>query len=120
MSPGARAGAGSDFPIGDIANDLSLSFHLSETNLVLWHLKRSFRYRNISISISAGFLFRPLPMIASCGFNSSIGVQLPKEPSFRPFLFRDNAIIASNTSMSPLYQDRQAILRDGDFPFSMI
>ncbi|KLI63589.1 hypothetical protein AAV99_07465 [Aurantiacibacter marinus] len=40
MSPGARADAGADFPIGDIASDLSHSFHLSETDLVLWYLER--------------------------------------------------------------------------------
>jgi len=55
MSPGARAGAGADFPINDIASDLSQSFHLSETEFVLWRLKQFLPHLSASGSSTPDF-----------------------------------------------------------------
>jgi len=57
MSPGTLADAGADFPIGDIASDLSLSFHLSETDFVLWRLKQFLLHLSASSSSTRDFSF---------------------------------------------------------------
>ena len=120
MSPGARAGAGTGFPCREPPKSLSVAFHQSETGLVLAEPRAAmsapecFDRHRPRISPPA------YPMIAAFVLNGPVGVQPASRPSIFLSSFKGDAIIASKPFLSLLYQDRQAVLRGGDLPSSII
>lgn len=81
MSPGARAGAGADFPIGDTAKRSQPIFPPVRDRLCPLVLQAVLSTPECLHFLGTGFLLRPFPMIAACGLNSPFGVLLPKKRS---------------------------------------
>ena len=121
MSPGARAGAGLRFSVRRASEESQRRFPPRPRLDVSPDVSNSLAMHRSALPEPRHRMSLPVyPMIAAPGLNGSAGVRLPEKPSIFRSSSEGDAIIASSTYRFPLYPNRQAVLRGGLFPSSMI